>query len=161
MHHFVGNEKEKAIFCTDDDASSFRSGMSGFSMRSNRTKFLPHSRFREIDSTTSSSALSSPNTSHQQSPGNLDIRRNSIRKNFQPNLSRSIADFTEDEEDVDQKQNFEINYSASLKEEFKCFARMKPSELAKSFVKVESSSLSKVLLSQEVSLVLYFSAYSS
>jgi hypothetical protein len=153
LHHFVGNEKEKAIFCTDDDASSFRSGMSGFSMRSNRTKFLPHSRFRDIDNISFSS---NSDTTHQASGGNLDVRRNSIRKNIQSNLAKSTIDLTEDEgeEESNQKTNLEVNYSVSLMEEFRSFSKMKPSELAKLFVKIESPSLSKVLLSQELSLVL-------
>lgn len=158
LHHFVGNEREKAIFCTDDDASSFRSGMSGFSMRSNRTKFLPHSRFRDIDNI-SCSINSNSDTTNQANSGNLDVRRNSIRKNSHLNLTKSVVDLTEgeEEEEDNQKIDLEVNYSVSLREEFKCFSKMKPSELAKLFVKIESPSLTKVLLSQELSLVLYFS----
>lgn len=145
MHHYVGNEREKAIFggaADDDDAASIHSNMTGMSTRTDRTRFLPHSRLKSL----LGPRKSSPNTAEGRS---LDARSDSIRRVSAPSQSplRSIP------EDGTASMFNSAPIEDSLASQFKAFSRMKSSDLAKSFVKIEESSLPQTLLAMENSLV--------
>lgn len=148
MHHYVGNEREKTIFggaVDDDDAASMHSNMTGMSTRTDRTRFLPHSRLKSL----LGPRKSSPNTGEARS---LDARSDSIRRVSSPSQSplRSIP------EDDTASVYCSAPVEESLVNQFKAFSKMKSSDLAKTFVKIEESSLPQTLLAMENSLVHMF-----
>lgn len=144
MHHYVGNEREKAIFggaADDNDAASVHSNMTGMSTRTDRTKFLPHSRLKSL----LGPRKSSPTTEIRS----LDARCDSIRRISAPSKSplRTIP------EDDAASCFSSAPIEDSLVSQFKAFSRMKSSDLAKAFVKIDESSLTQTLLAMENSLV--------
>lgn len=150
LHHFVGNEREKSILVQGDDASSFRSGHSGFSVRSERTKFLPHSRLKALEST---STCNSPLSS---SKGNLDVRRNSIRR--KPEGSPLSSPTQSPQPAIPTLNEGRGNEAASglpksQGEEFKAFSKVRASELAKQFTHIDHPTFASTLLAMETTLI--------
>lgn len=143
MHHYIGNEREKAIFggaADDGDAASIHSNMTGMSTRTDRTRFLPHSRLKSLLGPRKSSA---PTVEARP----LDARSDSIRRVSAP--SRSPLRAIPEDATASTYQVVE----ESLASQFRAFSRVKSSELAKAFVKIEQSSLPQTLLAMENSLV--------
>lgn len=145
MHHFVGSEREKVLFSGLDEASSFRSGMSGMSARSQRTRFLPHSRLKASEGSPKANTAETNTGS-----SDLDFRSNSIRRKSSvttsPGLTSSPSMISIADHPVNQS-------GSNLTEEFRAFSRIKSSDLAKMLTKIDDESFSQTLLSMESSLL--------
>lgn len=147
LHHYVGSEREKS-YIDFDDASSCHSGRSGLSTRSDRTKFLPHSRLKGIEKVQQSSDIHSQQISKEA----LDIRRNSIRRNLSfLSIDHGGDNYVQNRQDetlIDQNIA-----NRNLGREFKKFAMSRPTELAKHFALVENANFCHSLLALDNSLV--------
>lgn len=140
IHHFVGNERERAVLAGGDDAVSVHSGLSTMSTRTDRTRFLPHSRLKR--------ALSIANMASSQSP--LDTaRRDSMRRTQQqPDLeAEKPAGFR------GSTQPAPTALDADLQQRFRALARLKASEVARQFQRIDDPALPHTLLAMEQALL--------
>lgn len=138
IHHFIGNERERAALNSGDDAVSVHSGLSTMSTRTDRTRFLPHSRLKR--------ALSIANNS-LRAP--LDTaRRDSIRRTSEPE-----AKGPEDPISTTRSTPAPTVLDAELQQRFRALAKLKASEVARQFQRIDDPELPRTLLAMEQALL--------
>jgi len=169
LHHFVGNERERAALMDGDgmdgDGFSVRSGLSGMSTRTDRTRFLPHSRLRAMGS-----PLGGGNGSSAKSGlflGSPMVRRDSIRRSggspssvspskLSGHVSASpLRPIPEDSalQPTDPLPTRSSLYPVEQQEGFRALARMRASEVARQLQLVQGPGMAADLLAMEQALL--------